>query len=99
MKHIYGEVENATLRDNLSDIINQTFKLLPYKQDENPLLEQHLEILLIRYYGMSRLFPEEPRFVTIMSMLICINKIDDMQIYRKIVLDCCSYMSELRKQL
>ena len=52
MRAIYGEVPNSMVIKNVDDLIDQVFKLLPYKEKHIENLENHFSALLFRIIGM-----------------------------------------------
>ena len=99
MISVYGEIPNTALKSNISDLINQVFKLLPYKEQNHANLDQAFTALLFRMGGMADLFEQEPRWVTLLSFLEAARKENDFRMYRKSILDVCSILSEIKEQL
>lgn len=98
MKSIYGDIPEKTVCDNISDLINQVFKLLPYKEQKNEKLDFLFASLLFRLVGMSKLFVDEPRWITIISYLESARHEENFTLYRKAILDTCSILSSIRKE-
>lgn len=95
-KTIYGSVPVKALRNNFSDIINQVYKLLPLKEESNNSeLDFHFSTLLFRIRGMSTLFPNEPRWITVLALIESARHESDFRLYRKAVLDSCSIIKSL----
>lgn len=99
MQTVYGSISNKALYDNITDVINQTFKMLPYKQYDNPMLESHTTSLLFRIRGMSELFPDESLWVTLLSTLQAAKSETDFKQFRKAILDACSILTQYKKTL
>lgn len=92
---IYGSVPINALRSNFTDIVNQIYKLLPLKEDNDPELNHHFSALLFRIRGMSTLFPRESRWITVLALLEAAQYESDFRLYRKAVLDSCSIIKGL----
>lgn len=94
-KTIYGTVPIKSLRNNYSDIINQIYKLLPLKENNNSDIDYYFSTLLFRIRGMSNLFPNEPRWITILALIEAARHENDFKLYRKAVLDSCSIIKKM----
>lgn len=94
-KTIYGTVPIKSLRNNYSDIINQIYKLLPLKENNNSDIDYYFSTLLFRIRGMSNLFPNEPRWITILALIEAARHENDFKLYRKAVLDSCSLIKKM----
>ena len=99
MYSIYGEVNETAIKAHLTEILNQTFKMLPYKQYHYSCFESHTTSLLFRIRGISELFPQEPIWVDILANLQAAKTEEDFQVFRKAILDTCSLISNYQKQL
>lgn len=96
---IYGVIPEEPVSSNLDDLISQVFKLLPYKENENSLLENHFSSLLYRLTGLSELFPDFPELITVISVLEAARTQDNDRLYRKAVLDSCAILKKLQAKL
>ena len=99
MQAIYGYVSDNSVRANITDIINQIFKMLPYKQYDNPMFDMHVTTLLFRIRGMSELFPDNPIWITLLSNIQAAKSETDFKLFRKSILDSCSMLSKFQQQL
>lgn len=99
MNTIYGSVSNLAVKHNLSDLINQTFKMLPLRQSNDTLYEKHATALLFRIRGMSELFPNDPLWITLLSTLQAAKSEQDFSLFRKTILDACSTISKYQKKI
>lgn len=95
MKCKYGNIQQSSLSLNSNDIINQIFKLLPYKESQEKDLQSHFTTILFRINGMAQLFPSEPRWITVMALLESAKEENDFRLYRKAILDCCSIVRNI----
>lgn len=98
MKTIYGEIPTTIIVQNETDLINQIFKLLPYKENNMDNLDYHFTTLLFRITGLCKLFPQTPELLTVVSLLEAARTETDFQLYRKAILDSCSIIKRIQKQ-
>ena len=91
----YGYIPNISIIQNSNDLINQIFKLLPYREQKDKRLNYHFTTLLFRLRGMTLLFPEQPKWVTVMALLESAQEEDDFKLYRKAILDSCSIIKDM----
>jgi len=94
----YGDIPNKMVIENETDLINQIFKLLPYKENAADNLEYHFTTLLFRIAGLCKIFPEIPELLTVVSLLESARTENNFQLYRKAILDSCSIIKRLQKQ-
>ena len=99
METIYGNMSNTSIKGSVTDILNQTFKMLPYKETNNPSFESHTTTLLFKIRGLSELFPDEPMWMTILTNLQAAKTEQDFQVFRKAVLDSCATLSDFIGEL
>lgn len=99
MESLYGEIPNNMIIKNEDDLINQIFKLLPYKENNIDNLDYHFNTLLFRITGLCKLFPGVPELLTVVSLLESAKSETDFQLYRKAILDSCSIIKRIQKRL
>ena len=99
MRAIYGEIPDSTVIKNTEDLIDQVFKLLPYKEKHIENLESHFSALLFRIVGMCSLFPDHPELLTVAAVLQAAKSETDFYLYRKAILDSCSILEKMQEQL
>ncbi len=95
MKSRYGLMPDNLIASNLNDVINQVFKLLPYKEEHCENLEHQFTTLLFRLTGLSRVL-SDPEIVTVISVLDAAKEEDDTYLYRKAILDSCSILKQIQ---
>ncbi len=98
MKHKYGKASKKQVMDNETDLINQIYKLLPYKENNFKDLDYYFSTLLFRISGMSELFNKPSELITVLSLLESARNEEDFRLYRKAVLDSCSLIKELQER-
>lgn len=98
MQTKYGELPNELVTKNESNLIDQIFRLLPYKEYhiEGIDLDYCFETLQFRITGMARIFPQYPEWLTIMCLLEAAKTESNFRLYRKAILDCCSMVKEIQ---
>lgn len=94
----YEEIPDKLIYDNLTNLIGQVFKLLPYKENDVPILDEHLSNILLRLTGLTLLTKNSPELITVISVLEAIRTEKDFQLYRKAVLDSCSTLQKLQEK-
>lgn len=99
MNSVYGNISEKSLSSNLTDVIAQVFKLLPYKEDHSSLLDYHFSAVLFRIGGLSQLLPNIPELITVLSLLEAARYEADFILYRKAILDSCSILKRLQVSL
>ena len=97
------EIDNLTIRDRLQNLINQTYKLLP-SREEGADWEKPLQTVLEELAGMQRLmncgyseifFPLLNKLEGLYSLV----EKDDFLCYRRTIFECLGLMNELQKQI
>ena len=99
METVYGQLPNSMIADNISDLINQVFKLLPFKENNDERLESHFENILFRISGMARILETFPEWITVISILEMARTESDFKLYRKSILDSCSILKTIQQRL
>lgn len=96
METKYGDLPDELIISNETDLINQIFKLLPYKEQNNSCLNYHFDTLLFRISGLAKVLPQYPEWITVLSLLEAAKTESDLRLYRKAVLDCCSIVERIQ---
>ncbi len=93
--------KNAILED-LKKLINQTYKLLP-NREENLDWETPLSTIIEEFSGMDKLLLD---YHNLLFPLLCklkglydLNKEDDFFEYRRIIFECLSLITAIRKEI
>lgn len=98
METLYGEISSSDIILNLSDLIGQVFKLLPYKESNNENLDYHFSTLLFRLSGLTHVLNSSPELITVISILDAARTETDFKLYRKAVLDSCSILKKIQSR-
>ena len=97
------DIDNSIIHDRLQNLINQTYKLLP-SREEGTDWEKPLQTILQELAGMQRLMNcgySEIFFPLLNKLegLYSLTKEEDFLCYRRTIFECLGLMSELQKML
>lgn len=95
MKIKYGTASNKQIKDNEVNLVDQIFKLLPYKENNYQDLDYYFSTLLFRITGLNKILGEPSELITVLSLLESARTETDFKLYRKAILDSCAIMTEL----
>lgn len=86
-------VPNTVLQQDLQRLINQMWKLIPMREN-NEDWEDHLNILIEEIYGLGEVFKDKLNFVILLSKLegLHLSSLDFMT-YRTVVFKCIALLS------
>lgn len=94
-------VNDSVLNNFLKRFINQTYKLLPMRQQGKDW-EKLLQTLIQQLVGMKRLIAkdEDDFFLILCKMegLLTLTEEKDMKLFRKTIFECLSLLSSLNKK-
>lgn len=93
-----GNFQEELIRVDLRRLINQTWKLLPMKEN-NEDWQKQLDIVLNELYGLHELFGDQLNFLVLLSKLEGLSQIDNFMSYRVIVFGAISLLTELMNGL
>lgn len=86
----------------LKKVINQTYKLLPMREEGRDW-EKPLQTLIQQLSGMKRLIngQDDLFFLILCKMegLFSLNKIEDMNTYRRIIFQCLGLLNSLNENV
>lgn len=95
-------INKQAINFNLKRIINQTYKLLPMREQGRDW-EKPLQTLIEEISGMKRLIDgQDDLFFLIlckMEGLFSLNKNEDMPIYRRIIFECLGLLNTLNRDV
>lgn len=99
----YGSiVDNSAISSNIQRLINQTYKLLP-NREEGLDWKKPLETILEEFSGMDSLFlkKQETLFSLLCKLegLLKLDKEEDFQLYRRTIFECLSLMNQLKQDV
>ena len=96
-------IDNLIIHDRIQNLINQTYKLLP-NREEGTDWEKPLQTILEELAGMQRLmncgyseifFPLFNKLEGLYSLV----KDDDFLCYRRTIFECCGLVDKIKTQL
>ena len=82
-----------TVEKDLSRLVNQVWKLLPMRENNEDWNKQ-LEIVLNELYGLQELFGDQLDFLILISKLLGLPMTDNFLTYRMVVFSAISILSE-----
>ena len=97
MNYKYGTLPQSQIHEEKIRLQGAIYKLLPYKEDNYELLDKYFQALLQRISVLNSLFMEQPKIITLMSILESARYETDFLKYRKDILDACSLVNELEE--
>jgi len=96
------EIDNNAVCDNLDRIINQVFKLLPFREEGGDW-ETPLHNLILEVGGMSKMLKCDQ---TILFSLLCkmealttLTNTEDYLAFRKLIFECLGLLKQLKSCL
>lgn len=96
------QIEKSIVQNALKKIINQTYKLLPMRQ-ENKNWVKPLQTILQELSGMKRLqVGQQDLFFLIlckMEGLFSLKRQEDMELYRRTIFECLSLLNNLKQNV
>lgn len=90
--------ENGTVMTDLQRLINQIWKLLPMREN-NEDWQKQLNSVLNELYGLRNMFGDQLDFLILLSKLEGLPQADDFMTYRISVFGAISLLTELVKQI
>lgn len=89
----YYFTDDIVFKD-LHRLINQTWKLLPMREN-NEDWQKQLDIVLNELYGLQKMFGDQLNFLILLSKLEGLPIIENFMSYRVIVFSCISLLTEI----
>lgn len=94
MKTVAFEVANEIVVADLRRLINQIWKLLPMKENEEDWQKQ-LDSVLVELRGLHAIFGDQLDFLILMSKLEGLREVNNFMVYRTTVFSVISLLTEL----
>lgn len=97
------EIENTNISERLQNLINQTYKLLPYREEKVDW-EKPLKTIIEELAGMQRLMNcgyQEIYFPLLNKMegLFVLTEDSDFSCYRRTIFECLGLLNSLQKEI
>lgn len=94
MKYYNIEFNDELVIRDVRRLINQIWKLLPMRENDEDWLKQ-LNSVLIEIRGLNRMFGDELNFLIIVSSLEGLNQDTEFMVFRSEIFSIISMMTEL----
>lgn len=94
-------VDEITITQFLDKITNQTFKLLPLREEKGDW-ESPLQNLLVEMKGAERLLVDQVTFFSLISKmegLLTLTNEEDFLLFRKNIFECLSLLTKIKSCL
>lgn len=94
-------IDDDILRFNVKRLTNQVYRLLPAKEEGSDWVKP-LETCIIELLGLGDLFPDQPKFLMLVSKLDGLRVFkDDIEfaLYRRTIFECCGILNKIEKEL
>lgn len=94
-------IDDDILRFNVKRLTNQVYRLLPAKEEGSDWVKP-LETCIIELLGLGDLFPDQPKFLMLVSKLdgLRVSKDDiEFALYRRTIFECCGILNKIEKEL
>lgn len=100
MMTVYSiEVNDSTVKENLSRIGNQIYKALCLREEEKEW-KKPIETLSIELLGMNKLFPDNNTLFSLVCKLQGItDDTVDFMMYRRTIFECCSLVNKIKDSI
>ena len=92
------EFSEKIIYADIQRLINQVWKLLPMKEN-NENWEHQLSSVLVELYGLHHIFDGQLDFLILISKLEGLKDVDDFFIYRTTVFSAISLLTELSRKV
>lgn len=89
---------NTIVVKDLRRLINQTWKLLPMRENDEDWQKQ-LDSLLIELYGLHSMFGDQLNLLVLLSKLEGLPQATDFMMYRLTVFNAISLLTNLANQI
>ena len=99
MMTYYGQEWNTELvQTDLRRLVNQIWKLLPMRENEENWQKQ-LNTVLNELHGLHKLFGDQLNFLILLSKLEGLPQVENFMAYRLVVFSSISLLTELANNL
>lgn len=98
MKYYNVNFSNATITQDLRRLVNQIWKLLPMREN-NEDWQKQLDSVLVELRGLHVMFGDQLDFLILLSKLEGLHEVEDFMIYRVTVFSMISLLTELANSI
>ena len=92
-------IPDDVLEKNIARLTNQTWKLIPMKENEEDW-EKQLDTVILEIAGLNEIFIESPQFLQLLAKLEgirAVQAVSDFSLYRKTVFEAIGLLRGLMK--
>lgn len=92
----YGfQIEDSIVEANIKRLINQLWKLIPMRENEEDWQKQ-LSAIIIEITGLNEIFKDKVSYLILLSKLEGLKTIEEFSTYRKTVFETISLLNEIK---
>ena len=95
--NIYTEFPPSQIAAEKEYFTAAIYKLLPYREEKYPYLDNYFESVLQQLIGFNKLSGHQPELVSIVSLLEYARHSDNDTKYRKAILDACGMVKLIKE--
>lgn len=98
---IPAEYDKKAVATNLHRLTNQTFRLLPAREEGEDWMKP-LETIIVEVSGLFNLLTDMPLGLTLLSKLEGLRqqgKDIEFPLYRRTIFECCTLLSKLEQEM
>lgn len=100
VRQVLGNKYNIALTEEEFDVYiiglkNKVYKLLPLRE-EGLEWEKYLNTVLVEVSGLSTIFKNKTRLISLLSKLEGLYRLDDFASYRRTIFECLNLIEDLR---
>lgn len=99
METKYGELPNADLTLYFKRLVNQSYKLMPMKENKDITYDRYLSKLIQQLHGGQRLIISDNLFIEIIFNLESLFEIEDIVLHNSIIKENISICQKIVKKL
>ena len=95
--NIYKEIPPSQIAAEKEYFCSAIYKLLPYKEENYPYLNNYFESVLQQLIGFNKLSGQQPELVSIISLIEYARQEEELPRYRKAILDACGMVERIKE--
>jgi hypothetical protein len=99
METKYGELPNSDLILYFKRLVNQSYKLMPMKENKDSTYDRYLMKLIQQLHGGNRLIISDSLFIEIIFNLESLFEINDITLHNSIIKENISICQKVIKKL
>ena len=95
----YTEIDNEVVRETLSRMTSQTFKLLPMREEGKDWIKP-LETLSLELLGLNALFPDDPSLFSAVCKMEGMKELGEkveFMTYRRTIFEICGLLNKAQE--